>query len=156
MRPILLELSLVKNDPLYRLVYLSEHALGEDPEVFQEEVQAILTVARALNELNHLTGALLFNGRQFAQVLEGPRSQIEQTFERIQCDTRHHALVILSFEPIEKRCFAQWAMAYHPRETDAALRLSGLIGQSPERLGVIDGEAVYDLLLEHMRSAVVH
>jgi hypothetical protein len=137
-------------------VYISQHALGDDPQVYQEELQAILAVARKLNELNHLTGALLFDGGRFVQALEGPRSQIELTFERIQCDTRHHALVILNFEPIEKRCFDQWTMAYYPRETDAALRLSGLVKQLPDCQGGVDGEAVYELLLEHMRSAVVH
>lgn len=146
----------MKNDPLYRLVYISQHALGDDPQVYQEELQAILAVARKLNELNHLTGALLFDGGRFVQALEGPRSQIELTFERIQCDTRHHSLVILNFEPIEKRCFDQWTMAYYPRETDAALRLSGLVKQLPDCQGGVDGEAVYELLLEHMRSAVVH
>lgn len=145
----------MKNDPLYRLVYLSQHALGDEPEVFAEEIQDILQSARKLNEIHDLTGALLFNGLRFAQVLEGARSQIEQTFERIQCDNRHFAVVVLSFEPIDRRSFPQWAMAYHPRETDAALRLSDLIGQSQLPFQTPCGEAVHDLLLEHMR-AIVH
>lgn len=146
----------MRNDPLYRLVYLSQHAFGDEPEVFAQEIEDILRSARALNEHNDLTGALLFNGVRFAQVLEGARSQIEQTFERIQCDNRHHSVVVLSFEPIDKRSFSQWAMAYHPRETDAALRLSELIGRSRLPFETLCGEAVHDLLLEHMRSAVVH
>ncbi|MCJ2078787.1 BLUF domain-containing protein [Methylobacterium sp. E-016] len=31
----------------------------------------------------------MFNAGAFAQVLEGPRRQVEETFERIQCDDRH-------------------------------------------------------------------
>lgn len=151
----------MKNDPLYRLVYFSQHALGEDPEVFAEEIEDILSVARALNELNNLTGALVFDGQCFAQVLEGARSKIEDTFERIQCDTRHHSTVVLSFEPIEKRSFEQWAMAYHPRETDAFLRLSDMIEQSLGGSMLFDrdtpcGDVVHSLLLTHMNSRAVH
>ncbi len=59
-----------------------------------------------------VTGALLFNGGSFAQVLEGPRKAVETTFERIQRDPRHSDVSVLQCEPVEARGFSNWSMAF--------------------------------------------
>ncbi|MCG7755463.1 MAG: BLUF domain-containing protein [Nitrosomonas sp.] len=59
-----------------------------------------------------MTGALMFNREYFAQVFEGVHDQIQETFERIQCDPRHDDVVVLDFEPVDARRFSRWSMGY--------------------------------------------
>ena len=73
---------------------------------------SILTVARRNNDANGITGLLMFNGKRFLQVLEGPVDAVEQTFERIRSDPRHRAQVVLTRRIVEQREFGGWSMAF--------------------------------------------
>ncbi|WP_428542897.1 BLUF domain-containing protein [Rhodopila sp.] len=97
---------------LYRLIYCSRNAIGQgaSPDTMQQEVRAILCASRRNNELDNITGALLFTTSGFAQVLEGPRDVVERTFERISGDPRHADVTVLSFTPTERRSFPDWSM----------------------------------------------
>ena len=92
-------------DPLYQLIYCSHMAASLD------ETPRILAVSRANNARDGLTGALLQKDGLFAQVLEGPLSAVERTFERIQCDARHDGVVVLRFAEVAERAFSEWSMA---------------------------------------------
>ena len=97
---------------LYRLAYFSRNNIVGSPELMGAEVQQILRVSRQNNLRVHVTGALLFNNTCFAQVLEGPLSAVEQTFERIQRDTRHTDVTVLELELATAREFPAWSMAF--------------------------------------------
>ena len=97
---------------VYQIVYSSRNEIAGSPEEVQAEVASILAVSRTNNQQQGITGALLFNGVMFAQVLEGPLDSIETTYERIQCDPRHSDVVLLSNAPSERRAFSDWSMAY--------------------------------------------
>ncbi|WP_428485783.1 BLUF domain-containing protein [Rhodopila sp.] len=102
---------------LYRLLYCSRnviaHAVPAGQAVDMErEIRAILDVARRRNKADNVTGALLFTASGFAQVLEGSRETVERTFERIGADPRHADVSVLSFTPIERRGFPDWAMGF--------------------------------------------
>ena len=71
---------------LYRLVYFSRNRINGGPSQIAAEVQSILAASQRNNPPLELTGALIFNAGVFAQVLEGPRSSVEATFEKIQQD----------------------------------------------------------------------
>ncbi|MGI8725748.1 MAG: BLUF domain-containing protein, partial [Methyloceanibacter sp.] len=62
------------------------------------------------NEAAHVTGALLATDNRFAQVLEGDRAAVEETYRRICADTRHTDIVMVLMEPIARQ-FPQWSMA---------------------------------------------
>lgn len=72
----------------------------------------ILETSRKNNAAVDITGALLFNGEAFAQVLEGPRDAVDVAFAKIRFDERHSDVVILeeAFHP--ERHFSNWSMAY--------------------------------------------
>ncbi len=118
-RPIL-------SDSLYRLIYCSRNTISQviptasTQEGLETEVRAILSAARERNKLNGVTGALLFTASGFAQVLEGPREIVEQTFERINGDPRHAGVTVLSFTPTERRSFPDWAMGFCSHATAAS------------------------------------
>jgi hypothetical protein len=103
---------------LYRLIYRSREAIGHvAPDAvteagLQRELRAIVSIARSRNKEDNLTGALLFTGGGFAQVLEGRREVVERTFERITADRRHTDVTVLSFTPTPQRSFPDWPMAF--------------------------------------------
>ena len=118
-------------DTLSSLAYVSRCALPGTPPEVEAAIAAILASARHTNQRLGITGALLFTEGTFAQVLEGPRAAVEEVFETIQCDTRHTAVTLLHFHPLEARSFAGWDMAYagtdaaHPEAGQVALPAGG-------------------------------
>lgn len=98
---------------LFRLIYYSKMAGAnpDDPHL-RADLKGILEAAKRNNMANGVTGALLFNQVYFAQVLEGDRKAVTETFCRIAADPRHTDLVILDGSAIEKRRFADWSMCF--------------------------------------------
>lgn len=75
-------------------------------------VEQIVATSRANNPGLALTGALLFTGEYFAQVLEGPAASIDRLMARVSKDPRHDQLIVVAREPITARRFGRWSMAY--------------------------------------------
>ena len=113
-------------EQLYRLVYVSRCTRPGDPGWLAAEVESILATSKVNNRSAGVTGALLFSSECFAQALEGPVDEVEATFERIQCDPRHHDTVILQAGPVERREFGAWSMTYAGRIEDQRLRFADL------------------------------
>lgn len=82
------------------------------PQVGWHSVDEILDVSRRNNRRAGVTGLLLFNGKRFLQLLEGPTGQVEATFARIMSDPRHFAVVKLSQRTIDEREFGDWDMSF--------------------------------------------
>ena len=91
---------------LVRLMYASRAALPMD----QEELNAILRKSQANNPARGITGVLCFSGGLFLQVLEGGRSNVNQLYQHINRDARHTDVLLLAYEEISERRFANWAM----------------------------------------------
>ncbi len=91
---------------LVRLMYASR---ATEP-VTQEMLVAILRKSTANNPGCGVTGVLCFSGDVFLQVLEGGRSKVSALYNRIVGDPRHKDVELLSYEEIDERCFAGWAM----------------------------------------------
>ncbi len=116
------------NDELFRLVYVSRNTSREEGEGVEDAAGRILRSSRRNNPTCRVTGALLYNGDCFAQVLEGPLPEVEQVFERIQCDRRHADVTVLDAGPVPRREFAAWAMAsvgVVPEDAASFARLAG-------------------------------
>lgn len=88
---------------LYQIVYCSRNGIQGAAAEVEAEIHSILASARQNNEPSGVTGALLFNGAAFAQVLEGPLGRVSQIFEEIQCDQRHSDVTILQNGACETR-----------------------------------------------------
>lgn len=97
---------------LYMLTYCSRNHVGGGEAAIAREVEQILAVSRRKNKENGITGALLWNAGSFAQMLEGPRTALESTFESIQCDPRHGDVMILHAGPLAQRSFPEWSMGF--------------------------------------------
>ena len=97
---------------LFQIVYASKNQIEGEPAHVEAEIASILAASRENNQRKGITGALLFNGALFAQVLEGALDHIEAVYERIQCDPRHSDVVLLSNAAANERAFSDWSMAY--------------------------------------------
>ena len=75
-----------------------------------QDVTAILESCQRNNPLQGLTGLLLYNGRNFLQVLEGEHDALERVMRRIEHDSRHHGISRLHDELIESRACPDWSM----------------------------------------------
>lgn len=94
---------------MQRLLYIST---ARSP-VTQAMIDDILRISRRNNAAAGITGLLVVGGKRFLQVLEGTDLAVAQTFDRIQRDPRHFAMVNLARQSITERSFGAWAMGYH-------------------------------------------
>jgi len=68
------------------------------------------------NQKYNITGLLIYKNGQFAQVIEGDSNSIERIWNKIQLDTRHKDIQLLSKEPIAYRSFTKWSMLFPESE----------------------------------------
>lgn len=76
-----------------------------------EDLKDILATAARCNKEHRITGFLCADKHYFVQCIEGEKSAIDQLYQNIQKDYRHHSLEILRYEEITIRAFPEWAMA---------------------------------------------
>lgn len=114
---------------LIRLVYASESRLVDANR--RAELDGILTNARRFNDRNGITGFLLATDNAFAQILEGSRDSVMETYGRIVMDPRHADFRLLVEEPIAARSFPGWAMGIAEHDETTSF-IFGLYGVSPD------------------------
>ena len=93
---------------LTRLLYVSTAAHG----ITYEDARAIAEQSARSNEEVEITGAMAFNGINFAQVLEGPTSRVNQLLERIKSDDRHSGAIVVSEHKVSSRKYGDWSMKF--------------------------------------------
>jgi hypothetical protein len=90
------------------LVYVSTAAYRFSPA----EIDHMIERAQARNAEEGVTGILLYNDGNILQYLEGPASGVSKIYEIIKADTLHYGIIELLREPISKRDFPEWSMAF--------------------------------------------
>ncbi len=93
---------------MFQLIYKSVAAAvpGEG------ELADILRVSRRRNRSGQVTGLLLAGGGHFLQALEGPLLAVNDTFARIEADSRHRDIKVIVRREVAMRDFGTWAMAF--------------------------------------------
>ena len=142
---------------LYNLAYISKNTIKGSSEVINEEIRKILASARKNNPALGVTGALLYSGGYFCQVIEGPEEVLEELFENIQMDNRHGDVTVLHFEPIEARGFSDWAMALAGVEDHMRFDIEGVLKSKDELAMKETGQHIASVLeqLVKQRQSVV-
>jgi hypothetical protein len=85
-----------------------------DPLIRDKDIADILIAARRNNLRDGLTGALIYNGHNFMQLLEGPAKAVDTCLDVIRADPRHNGMTEIRRRIIEVRDFAEWSMLYDP------------------------------------------
>ena len=90
------------------VLYVSRSLL--DINEIDDQLWAIVDVAQERNRRLEITGALVFTGTDFAQILEGPEESVASVMASILIDPRHDDISIMRREPIARRSFPTWGM----------------------------------------------
>lgn len=109
---------------LEALMYIS----AADPGISQQDIDDILQSAVRNNLRDNITGALIFSGSIFVQILEGETDVLDQVMARISVDPRHDAVTVIAREEVGHRRFASWSMAYRSVHGLAAEELHAQFG----------------------------
>lgn len=117
---------------LYRLAYISKNTIPGSKEQVSQQIEDILQSAHRNNSAKGISGALLYSGGYFCQVIEGGEEDIEELFETIQMDSRHGEVRVLEFVEIPERGFAEWAMALAGIEETDSLKVEGILNSKDE------------------------
>lgn len=76
------------------------------------ELTSVLLDYRAASKNSNITGMVMGEGRDFFQVLEGSREQVDALYQQMRMDRRQHRMVKLFDEKLEQRDFSDMALAY--------------------------------------------
>ena len=89
------------------------------------ELKDMLKGSVQRNRRAGITGLLLFKDGCFMQVLEGEEDAVKKLFAKICRDPRHHNIIPLIQEPVERRHFPDSAMAFPDLDAPKLRELPG-------------------------------
>ncbi len=95
--------------PLTQIIYSSK-PFGFDASVLDD----ILTISRARNRRDDITGTLICRADMYLQLIEGPEEALKATYARISADDRHLDIDLLVSRGVTARMFPKWAMRDDP------------------------------------------
>ncbi len=123
------ELSIVSPGEIYKIIYCSQISFEGGHEAVAEHVRDILAFSCDWNASCGISGALMVNARNFAQVLEGPAVAVKSLFGHIICDRRHSNVELLQAGLFETRDFGDWTMAFagYPTTKDIELASASIV-----------------------------
>jgi hypothetical protein len=97
-------------DDLRLWLYVSESCIESPGE--GEAIADIVAVSRQRNSRLEVTGALVFTGGRFAQLLEGPEPGVTELKDSIVRDGRHKRVTTLCWNAASERIFDRWSLVY--------------------------------------------
>lgn len=83
-----------------------------------KDLGGLLIHSRERNSADGITGLLVYRYNadykrgNFLQVLEGPDAELDDVWDRISSDKRHHTIVVIEDGPLEARMFEEWSMGF--------------------------------------------
>ena len=95
---------------LYQWVYVSRATFAK--ERADEIISEIVGLSRPRNASLNVTGALIFNGTRFSQLLEGSEAGILELQDSILRDARHEEVTTVQVENGANRLFGDWSLIY--------------------------------------------
>jgi Sensors of blue-light using FAD len=101
---------------LTQLIYISRSTFGASNSFrgIDPSVGRILLKSRISNQKNGLVGVLYFGDGCFFQCLEGSEESVNALYAKLNADSRHTDLKLLSKKSISALSFEDWAMKYVP------------------------------------------
>ena len=107
-----------------RLIYSS---IASDKVTFSI-IGDLLTQAVRKNKENSITGMMVYDGHHFIQCIEGDETVIDDLYQKIKEDSRHHSLHINGEEADENRLFSSWNMGYMNNEKEIKKMIKSVTG----------------------------
>lgn len=95
---------------IHQLVYYSHNTVPESGRSMTSNMREILSASQRNNGRDGITGFLIFDKTYFIQILEGERSRVTDTYNRIARDSRHSTATIINVRDVPARLFPNWTM----------------------------------------------
>jgi hypothetical protein len=80
------------------------------PDLSRQDIDDILASSAQYNASHGVTGLLLYNGRNFLQLLEGEESELVSLMLRINRDPRHSGISVIDHRTLQERACPDWSM----------------------------------------------
>lgn len=125
------------------LIYTSESTEDHKRQVLDN----IINVSAKLNAEKNITGILLYDTKNFLQILEGDEFQINALMGKIKKDNRHTNIRIVISEKLKSRNFKNWSMRVKLIETNALTEIHKWAIQSGQNLWGKEHDDVLKLIL---------
>lgn len=104
------------------------------PSLSRNDIESILTSSERNNAMRKVTGLLLYNGRNFLQLLEGEESELVSLMVKISHDPRHTGISMIDRKIVEHRVCSNWAMRRIMIAENVERRREALEAQLPNDL----------------------
>ena len=105
----------------YYIIYFSAATY----KLSEYNLEALLQKAYQSNQALNITGILMYYDGAFAQVLEGDYAAVQQLYQKIGQDSRHHQIIQMKSGFSDKRLFADWSMAFYALKKEYFLQKAG-------------------------------
>ncbi|PHQ31941.1 BLUF domain-containing protein [Rhodopirellula bahusiensis] len=101
-----------------------------------EDLDGLLKLSREKNARLNVTGILLHSARtrEFMQLLEGEKKDVEDLMRVIEMDERHTCVDVMYQDEIKTRSFEDWSMAFRPLDEMDSKLLEGYTTFNAESL----------------------
>ena len=109
---------------MHRLVYVSRSLILDN----HAELDALVRQAAAHNETVGITGMLWSAGPNFAQVLEGGETAVNDIVSRITDDPRHTDISVVYDRSVSSRMFGRWSMTLCDGSSQSIENTAFLVG----------------------------
>lgn len=117
-----------KRTTLVHLIYFSRLTLAADAPTRARQLGEITRQAQKKNEFSVITSFMIVDQNFAAQVIEGERMSVNDTFGRINADTRHRDVQIVEWREIAKREFVNsFATAVRNTANEALFQKANLL-----------------------------
>ena len=109
------------------IVYVSQAVKPFD----SSELAKLLEHSQAKNLEAGVTGLLIYRFNpeysrgNFVQALEGPEAAIDDVWQRISNDRRHHTILVVEEGDIDTRMFSDWSMGFRNVDADDLKNVEG-------------------------------
>lgn len=96
---------------IFRLFYMSRCVVQN--HVGADNIAAeIADYAAQKNTKISITGAMTYDGNDFAQILEGEKNVVLELFEKIKFDIRHNCIRLVKTQDDVERHYTDWGMKH--------------------------------------------
>lgn len=139
---------------LAQLIYISR----TQKKMPLDQIEALVAHSQAANARRDISGALMFVGQHFMQLLEGELSDIVLLFERIRQDPRHTYVHCLYCKNVNKRLHPKWGMRLLELNNKTKLdpmRLERLIAEFREHRHTADYAVEARVLLQDFEQQLL-
>ncbi len=94
---------------MYRIIYLS----SATTKFTSKEIISLLNASRKRNEVNEITGLLLYSDGNFLQIIEGEKKAILKLYSKISIDSRHKNIIKVFEGIVDSREYPNWRMGFN-------------------------------------------